>query len=186
MRLREKDRPGCFPFTELNSRPQKLSSSWEPNRSSGIPMAVVGCYSKRKNGVWGPVGRLDYESGTYRFCYTKGAQSLVGFRPFSQMDDMDQVYESETLFPVFANRLLSPSRPEFEAFLTWGGFDPENAPDPITVLSVTEGIRQTDSIEVFPCPIPDVNSCYLNKFWELSGRGRSRVFSLIWKRARCA
>jgi HIRAN domain len=117
------------------------------------------------NGKWGPVGRLDRDGQTYRFCYTRGARTLQGFQPFPEMKDLEQVYESEELFPLFSNRLLSPSRPEYEAFLTWSGFDPNNPPDPIAILAVTEGRRQTDSIEVFPCPIPDEQGCYLNKFF---------------------
>ena len=104
-----------------------------------------------QHGGWGPVGRLEHDGGLYRFCYTRGASTLPGFRPFSQMEDLSQVYESEELFPLFDNRLLSPSRPEYEAFLRWGGFDPNNPPDPIAILGVTEGIRQTDQVEVFPC-----------------------------------
>jgi len=103
-----------------------------------------------QNGRWGPVGRLDYDGQTYRFCYTRGAHTLAGFQPFSQMDNLGQVYESEELFPLFANRLLARSRPDYQSFLTWSGFDPSNPPDPISLLSVTEGRRQTDSIEVFP------------------------------------
>jgi hypothetical protein len=116
-------------------------------------------------GVWGPVGRLHYDGHLYHFCYTRGARNLPGFRPFSPMDDLDQVYVSETLFPLFANRLLSPSRPEYEAFLRWGGFDPNHHPTPLAILGVTEGIRQTDSVEVFPCPTPDAEGCYLNRFF---------------------
>jgi hypothetical protein len=84
------------------------------------------------------------------------------------MENLEQAYASETLFPLFANRLLSPSRPEYEAFLHWGGFDPGNPPTPLTtldILGVTEGIRQTDLIEVFPCPMPDAVGCYLNRFF---------------------
>jgi HIRAN domain len=114
---------------------------------------------------WGPVGRLDYDGQTYQFCYTRGARTLQDFRPFPQMQDMEQVYESESLFPLFANRLLPRSRSEYEAFLSWSGFDVDSQPDPIAVLGVTEGIRQTDAIEVFPCPVPDVQGCYLNKFF---------------------
>jgi hypothetical protein len=33
------------------------------------------------------------------------------------------------------------------------------------MLGVTEGIRQTDSVEVFPCPCPDRFGCYVNKFF---------------------
>lgn len=113
---------------------------------------------------WRPVGRLEYDGHLYRFCYTGGARK-PGFRPFPQMERLEQVYESEDLFPLFANRLLSQSRPEYEAYLRWSGFDPENPPDPIVVLGVTEGIRQTDAIEVFPCPAPDADGCYLNKFF---------------------
>jgi len=81
------------------------------------------------------------------------------------MESFNEVYESEELFPLFANRLLSQSRPEYEAYLRWSGFDPSNPPDPIVVLGVTEGIRQTDAIEGFPCPTQDVDGCYLNKFF---------------------
>ncbi len=116
------------------------------------------------HGAWGPVGRLEFERGIFRFCYTRGARR-AGFRAFPKMENLDQVYESTTLIPLFANRLLSQSRPEYEAYLRWGGFDPNNPPDPIAILSVTEGIRQTDEFEVFPCPNPDGHGCYLNKFF---------------------
>lgn len=117
------------------------------------------------DGRWGPVGRLSHEPNGYRFGYTRGAMSLDGFVPFPGMPDLDVVYDSEELFPLFANRLLAPSRPEYEAFLLWGGFDREDPPDPIAILSVTEGRRRTDCLEVFPCPRPDATGCYINKFF---------------------
>jgi hypothetical protein len=118
-----------------------------------------------KSGHWGPVGRLDFEDGFYRFTYTQGARSLSGFTPFSGMNDLQQVYESSELFPLFANRLLSRSRPEYEAYLQWSGFALDNPPDPIAILGVTEGRRATDSVEVFPCPAPDSQGCFINKFF---------------------
>lgn len=81
------------------------------------------------------------------------------------MDDLSLVYESPELFPVFANRLLPKSRPEYDAFLRWSGFDPANPPEPIAILGVTEGIKPTDMIEVFPCPVRDTNGLYQNKFF---------------------
>lgn len=114
---------------------------------------------------WGPIGRLEFADGVYRFFYTKGARTLKGFRPFHGMEDLAQVYESDDIFPVFKNRLLPPSRTEYDAYLRWSGFDPDNPPDPISVLGVTEGIRTTDSIEVFPCPVPDSFGCYVSKFF---------------------
>ncbi len=110
------------------------------------------------------MGRLEYDGQLYSFYYTRGARK-PGFRPFPQMERIDQVYSAEALFPLFANRLLSASRPEYEHYLRWGGFYPDQRPDPILVLGVTEGIRQTDAVEVFPCPAPGADGCYLNKFF---------------------
>ena len=116
-------------------------------------------------GTWSPVGKLEHIDGLYRFRYTRGAESAGGFSGFVGMQDLKTVYESDELFPLFANRLLSKSRPEYEAWLTWSGFDPASPPEPLAILGVTEGIRQTDHVEVFPCPTPDENGCYLSRFF---------------------
>ena len=134
-------------------------------------------------GRWGPVGRLEHTDGVYRFMYTQGARTLPGFVGFAGMDDLDQVYESESLFPLFSNRLLGRSRPEYEAFLRWGGFASGANPDPIAILAVTEGRRQTDSLEVFPCPAPTSDGrlnhvFYLHGLRWLNHEGRSRVAEL--------
>lgn len=117
------------------------------------------------HGRWGPVGRLEHEAAGYRFVYTRGAQTLKGFKSFPGMPDLATVYESDALFPLFANRLLARSRPEYQAYLGWSGFEPDDPPDPIAILGVTEGRRVTDSVELFPCPQPDADGCYINKFF---------------------
>jgi hypothetical protein len=116
-------------------------------------------------GGWQPVGRLEHIDNYYQFVYTKGARMLPGFRPFHGMENLETLYVSEELFPIFANRILPQSRPEYVAYLRWSGFDPDNPPEPLSILGVTEGIRQTDSIELFPCPSPDTDGCYLNRFF---------------------
>jgi len=113
---------------------------------------------------WRPVGRLECVGAVYRFRYTKGA-GKGGFRPFAGMPDLHATYTSAELFPIFANRLLSKSRPEYVEFLRWGAFEGDTPPDPLSILGVTEGLRQTDAIEVFPCPHPDANGCFSNKFF---------------------
>lgn len=118
-----------------------------------------------EHGQWSPIGKLERVDGFYRFAYTRGAQMLMGFTPFPGMTDLHRVYESEELFPLFANRLLSKSRPEYEAYLTWSGFDPKDPPEPLAILGVTEGIRQTDQLEVFPCPTPDAAGCFVTRFF---------------------
>lgn len=119
----------------------------------------------KSHGKWGPVGRLERVEDGYRFGYTRGATTLEGFQPFPGMEELDTIYESDELFPLFANRLLSHTRPEYEAFLTWSGFETSHPPDPIALLGVTEGRRATDAIEVFPRPVPDANGCYVTKFF---------------------
>lgn len=128
-------------------------------------LLVASRSSEPQHGGWSPIGRLEFDSGTYRFVYTRGARTAKGFTPFSGMENLEEIYESPKLFPIFDNRLLPASRPEYEAFLKWSGFDPSNPPDPLILLGVTEGIRRTDLIEVFPCPVPDASNCYLNKFF---------------------
>lgn len=118
-----------------------------------------------ERGTWSPVAMLDCVEREYRFVYTQGARTLAGFHPFPGMTDLDEVYRSETLFPLLANRLLSRSRPEYNAWLTWSGFDPHVPPNPLALLSVTEGIRQTDAVEVFPRPVPDAEGRYRTRFF---------------------
>lgn len=126
-----------------------------------------------RNGQWGPVGRLDRRETGYRFCYTHGAQELEGFRPFAGMPDLQGVYEADELFPLFANRVLAPSRPEYDALFVWSDLD-RSSPDPIALLGVTGGRRATDSYEVFPEPQPDVEGRYVSKFFLHGLRHRER------------
>lgn len=117
------------------------------------------------DGRWGPVGCLERHGDGYRFWYTRGAVGRAGFQPFPGMKDLKAVYESDELFPLFANRLLATSRPEYEAYLVWGDFNPAEPPDPLVLLGVTEGPRATDQLEVFPVPTPNADGKYVNKFF---------------------
>jgi len=115
--------------------------------------------------VWGPIGRLAYDGGIYRFCYTHGARQLVDFRPFDAMEDLEQVYESTALLPLFQNRLLPKSCPEHRAYLMWSGLDPDKPLEPLMLLGRTGGLKETDAVELFPCPLPDSHGCYVNLFF---------------------
>lgn len=121
-------------------------------------------FGSAEKGAWAPVGLLERVEGLYRFRYTRGA--LAGsFVPFPSMPEFHEVYESVELFPIFSNRLLARSRPEYEAYLAWSGFEPGSQPDPISILGVTEGIRQTDQFEVFPRPARDDRNRYHTRFF---------------------
>ncbi len=104
---------------------------------------------------WFPVGKLTYSKNVYRFVYTHGATLSPRFVPLGVMSDIYCAYESEQLFPLFANRLLSRQRPEYKTYLSWLNIQPEST-DPLDELERTGGIRATDSLVVIPCP--SVNS----------------------------
>jgi len=57
---------------------------------------------------WFTIGRLTFEDGKYQFVYTQGvkeAQEKCAFKALSSFPNLDEIYTSTHLFPVFANRL---------------------------------------------------------------------------------
>ncbi len=100
------------------------------------------------------MGRLSIEDDKYHFVYTKGAEQSDRFRVFGRMTDLNTAYASSELFPLFANRLLNKSRPEYGKYLQWLNIS-EGQGNPFFILSLTGGKRSTDSLEVFPCPEPN-------------------------------
>ena len=73
------------------------------------------------------------------------------FAPFSHMTLMDLIYESEELFPIFKNRLLQKSRPEYQDYLSWLHLSSSTV-SPIEELARSGGIRGTDDLQLFPYP----------------------------------
>lgn len=101
--------------------------------------------------AWFPVGRLDAdtEHSFYRFCYTQGVigAKKLGFHPIASFPTLVESYQSSELFPMFKNRVLGSQRRDFASYLASLGLA---TPDPIEILAVSGGERQTDSFEVFP------------------------------------
>jgi len=106
---------------------------------------------------WIPVARLEHENGRFRFSYTRGVFRAQNFLPFNRMHQLDAIYESTSIFPLFANRIISKSRPEFKDYLRWLGLDTASD-DPLSILALTGGIRGTDSIEIFEPPSINENT----------------------------
>ncbi len=107
-----------------------------------------------KSRCWHPIGRLTLDGIHYQFLYVRGAkdaQEKCNFQPLTSFPDIDKVYESDELPPLFKNRVLSPSRPEYKDFAKWLCI-PEDKNDPIAILSRSGGRRATDTLEVFPLP----------------------------------
>lgn len=102
---------------------------------------------------WFPIGRLDADvaRSKYEFEYIRGAElahDQAGLEPLDAFPDFTEKYRSSELFPLFKNRVLTPERTDFADYLRQLDLQP-NA-NPIEILAVTGGTRQTDSLEVFP------------------------------------
>lgn len=103
---------------------------------------------------WYPIGRLTSSDRRFLFLYVKGALNAereAGFTPLAAFPDFRTGYRSDHLFPLFTNRLLPVSRPEYGQFLEWLSL-PETEADPVAILARSGGQRVTDTLEVFPCP----------------------------------
>lgn len=115
---------------------------------------------------WWPVGRLAHDGSEYVFAYTKGARSAAdgGFRPLPSFPDLDDVYVSKELFPLFANRLPPRSRADYDDFVEWLDLGSEEK-DPIGMLARSGGQRETDMFEVFPAPVPSTGNRFESAFF---------------------
>jgi hypothetical protein len=115
---------------------------------------------------WWPVGRLTRQNLEFEFVYTRGAVDAegAGFRPLLAFPERNEVYRSETLFPVFANRLMNPSRPEFQSYVGWLAL-PSTETDPLILLARSGGRRETDVFEVFAAPEPTEDGRYRMPFF---------------------
>ena len=113
-----------------------------------------------KNHSYFPVGHLQHldDAGEeyYEFTYIKGASEAAeqGFEPFLTFPQLGETYRSKDLFSFFTNRVLLPSRSDYEEFVSSLGLTAEN-PSPIQILARSGGRRATDSIEVFAPPLRD-------------------------------
>lgn len=116
---------------------------------------------------WFTIGRLTYDGTRYKFVYTKSvkeAQNTCGFEPLYSFPDLEKVYTSIHLFPIFSNRLMSRSRPDYANFLQWLNIS-ELEDDPLAILARSGGQRETDSLAVFPCPEADEKGEYQLHFF---------------------
>lgn len=111
---------------------------------------------------WFPIGRLTFDESIYQFVYTQGvkeAEEKCAFKPLSSFPRLDEIYRSTQLFPVFANRLMSRSRPDYSSFIEWLNIlNDEN--DLMAILARSGGERETDTLAVFSCPEVDEQEQY--------------------------
>jgi hypothetical protein len=113
---------------------------------------------------WYPVGKLLYNGIEYLFYYTKGAKASENFKPFGVMSRLEDVYFSTELFPLFGNRIIQKTRPEYKELLEWLDISDSQA-EPLVLLEKTGGKRETDSLALFAEPQRSVNGMYEISFF---------------------
>lgn len=121
------------------------------------PLVVFLAWQDPVSRAWFPIGRLSYApNGLYRFVYTRGfeeARRQAGLSPLIGFSKVDRQYESTSLFPMFQNRIMSPSRTDYASYLRRLGLPASTRP--LTLLARSTGRRSTDSFEMFPFPLVD-------------------------------
>ena len=78
-----------------------------------------------------PVARLaqivgDDCQNCFEFVYIRAAQEAMrhGFLPFLAFPELEELYRARQLFPMFGNRILPTSRPDFPEYLEQLGLPP--------------------------------------------------------------
>lgn len=92
------------------------------------------------------VGVLSHDGRTFRFTYADGVTRALPGLPLGRS------HESEWLFPIFAERVMDPHRPERAETLEQLGLGAEA--ETLEVLAVSGGGRTGDTYELTPLPQP--------------------------------
>lgn len=111
-------------------------------------------WQHKESRKWFPIGCLTFVDETYRFFYIKGAfeaQEESGFQPLVSFPDFREVYESDELFPMFSNRVMPASRPEYRQIIELLSL-PQDYNDPLAFLARSGGAKVTDNFEIFCSP----------------------------------
>jgi hypothetical protein len=112
---------------------------------------LVVAWQHPQSRVIAPVGLLEHRNDAgYRFRYLERALAVPDFQPFLGFPDLHRSYESARLFPIFAQRIMSPKRPDFPRYLRH--LHLEDDATPWEQMARSEGRRTGDTVQVFPIP----------------------------------
>jgi|SRR5450755_2005532 hypothetical protein len=133
-----------------------LAAAHEPHgRDVEAGCRLVVAWQHPENRSIEPIGFLTYDGHVYRFAYIRNASKVEGFRPLMGFDKLGASYESDELFPLFAQRAMDPRRPDYQRYVERLGLDGE--PTPWEQIARSQGRREGDTIQLFPEPVTDGN-----------------------------
>src|SRR5262245_29591138 len=90
-----------------------------------------------------PVGILWREASVYRFRYVRNIANVPDFVPFLGFPDLGAAYSSPRLFPLFAQRVMDPRRPDYGRYVAT--LDLARDATPWEQLARSEGRRAGDA-----------------------------------------
>jgi hypothetical protein len=97
-----------------------------------------------------PVALLEFDEVTYRFFYIRNAATVEDFRPLLGFSDLYRTYESPHLFPLFAQRVMDPRRPDHSRYVHRLGLQDDASP--WEQMTRSGGRREGDLLQLFPEP----------------------------------
>jgi hypothetical protein len=117
--------------------PQRLAVAWQHPTSRAMSH----------------VGLLTYADGGYTFDYLQRAPTVPDFQPFLGFEDLTAHYASPSLFPLFAQRVMRPARPDFARYVDYLALGTQT--DEWSILARSHGQREGDGIRVYAEPPVD-------------------------------
>jgi hypothetical protein len=118
--------------------------------AAGTPRQLVVTWQHPLERTISPVGTLSFDGHSYRFHYLRNALQVKDFRPFLGFPDLRGHYHSDALFPLFAQRAMTPRRPDFTRWVERLGLLEDASP--WEQIARSGGSRRGDTIQLFPVP----------------------------------
>lgn len=98
------------------------------------------------------VGWLEFTGREFAFGYTPDAEIDPDFEPFAAFPELRTTYRSTALFPLFADRVVSSARSDYDHLIAALGLTRAEA-TPVELLARSGGWTPHDTIQVVPEPV---------------------------------
>ena len=119
-------------------------------RSADAVSQLLVCWQHPQERRYYAVGLLSALERGYAFIYLLQAHKAPGFSGFPGFSDLGRRYHSAHLFPIFAERVMDPARPDRARWLQL--LDLTEDARPLEILASSGGRRPGDTIELLPIP----------------------------------
>ena len=119
-------------------------------RAADAESQLLVCWQHLQEGRYYAVGLLSALEGGYAFNYLLQAHKAPGFSGFPGFSEFGRRYHSAHLFPIFAERVMDPARPDRARWLQL--LDLTEDARPLEILASSGGRRPGDTIELLPIP----------------------------------